>query len=326
MKTLHIANPAIEQISQTDLKNLQLERLRKILKWSFEKSLFFREKFLAKKISKEDLNLQTLDDLKKFPMTTQNELFETQAQDFLTLPFASLSRISLWKASAHMYTSGDIQRNIELAARYLVGIGVNRACVVGILGDLANRDLMDVVQASEILGATSVLLSGEFHRAKQLLDVSRPNILIGSAHDLLQFLESTQTNEKNFLSQFGVEKILCLHNFSGMNLFCKLQKKTSAQIFPAISSALFGTMGIFAPCADDGLSLHLQEDCFFPEILELPSEKIFSESQNCTGELVLTTLTAQAMPMIRVRTGQIVTKISSPCACGRTLVRVRLLE
>ena len=78
--------------------------------------------------------------------------------------------------------------------------------------------------------------------------------------------------------------------------------------------------GMLFQC-EEHMGQHLQEDYFYPEIIEFNSDRPIQED-NRMGELVVTTLAAEAMPLIRYRTGQAVSRITATCGCGRTLMRV----
>lgn len=85
-------------------------------------------------------------------------------------------------------------------------------------------------------------------------------------------------------------------------------------------SVELGMAGMLFDC-EARFGQHLQDDCFYPEIIEFSSDKTIEDSSKM-GELVVTTLTAEAMPLIRYRTGQAVMRIDEPCPCGRTLLRI----
>ena len=78
--------------------------------------------------------------------------------------------------------------------------------------------------------------------------------------------------------------------------------------------------GMIYQCSERS-GLHLQEDHYLAELLQFDSEEVLEENDHM-GECVITTLTAQAMPLIRYRTGQAVRRMSDPCKCGRTFIRI----
>ena len=157
------ANPQLEQMTHDELRALQLQRLKKTIAWAYEKSGIYKRKFDAAGVTPDDL--RTLDDISKFPFTTERELQEHSPHEFLTLPFSAISRISLWEHPTpiiRMYTARDIACNVEMMTRSLVAADITRASVVGVLGDLADSSLMDTQYALEVLGTTVVPLGTEY--------------------------------------------------------------------------------------------------------------------------------------------------------------------
>ena len=94
------ANPQLEQMSQDELRAMQLQRLKKTVAWAYEKSGIYRRKFDAASVKPEDI--RTLDDVTKLPFTTERELDEHSVHEFLTLPFSAISRVSLWEHPKHL--------------------------------------------------------------------------------------------------------------------------------------------------------------------------------------------------------------------------------
>ena len=94
---------------------------KKTIAWAYEKSGIYKRKFDAAGVTPDDL--RTLDDISKFPFTTERELQEHSPHEFLTLPFSAISRISLWEHPTpiiRMYTARDIACNVEMMTRSLV--------------------------------------------------------------------------------------------------------------------------------------------------------------------------------------------------------------
>lgn len=241
------ADEQMERIRREELELLQLERLKKIVAWAYEKSAFYQSSLQRHGITPDDI--QSLDDVDKLPFLTREELIGNEL-DFLTLPLSSVVRISCVGGITRFYTKGDIRNNVEMMIRCLIAADILRGSVIGIRGDLSDSRLLDVLYALESIGATVVL------------------------------------NEN-----FSVDTVVNLHEDT-------LTFKDFKLYMPPEGSWLY-------QC---GTSYHVQEDNFFVEIVD--------------GELVITTLTAQALPLIRYRTGQVAKKIFEPCPCNRTFTRI----
>ncbi len=309
------AKSEMERLSLEELRSLQFKRLKKTLIWAYEKSRFYQKKFRAAGITPSAL--ETLADIRKFPLTSYKELQETPASDLLTLPFSGLTRISLWEHPQpliRMYTSNDIAGNAELMTRALTAAGMNRASVVGILGDMADSGLMDAQYALEFIGATIVPLSTEYDRAVALINAAHPDTLFGSVRRVLRFAIQGQA-VGNDIAASAIRRVLCLNESIHNPLRNHIEKRTNAQVRDLFSSAEFGCIGMVFQC-ESCSGYHVQEDHFYPEIVSFGSNEVIADSSRM-GELVVTTLTAEAIPIIRGHTGQTVIGIDTPCSCGR---------
>ena len=307
----------LEKISSKKLEKLQLERLNKTVAWAGEKSAFYRDKFSQCDI--KNLTLKKLEDIRSFPFTTQQEYMSHSPYDFLALPLSRIVRISLWEHPdpiIKMYTDNDIARNLEAMNRLLSASGINRATVVGIIGDLADSGLMDIQYAAEFLGATVVMLSAEYERALKLMDATGIDVLVGSSRRILQLIVAAQANNKE-ITEYPVKTILCLNDMIQNPLKNHIAGRTNTEVVNLFSSSIFGSCGMMYQCGERCGS-HLQADMFYPELIMFGSDEAIEESGQ-VGELVITTLMSEAMPIIRYRTGQTVMLVDEQCACGRTL-------
>ena len=241
----------IESIRREELEILQLERLRKVIAWAYDKSAFYQRTFQTHGVKPEDI--QSLADVSKLPFLTRDELIGKEFE-LLTLPLSSIVRISRVGCLKKFYTRGDIRNNVEMMIRALMAADILRGSVVGIVGDLSDSRLLDALYALESIGAT-VALNEDF----------KAETVITLAEDTLTY--------KNF----------------------KLPAPPEGNLFYQCN---FGC--------------HVHEDNFLAEIV--------------SGELVITTLTAQALPLIRYRTGRRAKKICEPCPCGRTFTRILFMQ
>ena len=239
----------IEQIRREELEILQLERLKKIIAWAYDKSAFYKNAFRSHGVTPDDI--QSLVDVDKLPFLTREELRGNEFE-ILTLPLSSIVRISHLSGLTRFYTRSDVRNNVEMMVRCLMAAEVLRGSIVSLRGDLSDSRLLDVLYALESIGATVVLKEGF------------------SVDTVVELAEDTLT-------------------FKGFKLHA-----------PPEGSFLY-------QCRK---SYHVQEDNFLLEIV--------------SGELVITTLTAQAQPLIRYKTGQAAKKICEPCSCGRTFTRITL--
>ncbi len=320
------ANPSMEQIAPARLRELQRERLPKALRWAAEKCAHYRESFAARGLTGNALKeLKAAEDLQALPLLRPEEMAGQRAFDFLTMPLSSLLRISCMKAAGgegefvHFATNGDIAHNIEQVTRSLVACGLHNATLAAVLGDGADSRLMDVHYALEFIGAATMMLGSEAKSWPEKLAVVTPETLIGTPERILA-LDDALLEHGRGLSELPLARILCLHTAVPVaSTVASLNAMTSAKVYHMLALPELGTAAPFLPCEPGTLTFHLQEDYVLGEIVD----PVTLEPTESAGELVLTTLAAEAMPLVRLHTGLLVEPIPAPCACGRTLRRFR---
>lgn len=315
-----IANPAIEQMSREDMSELQLRKLQKRIEWAMEKSAFYYRKFTDAGISSKDI--KSLEDMAKLPFTTLDELQNVSIYNLLTLPLSAVLRISRLgynNSFIKMYTSGDLAYQIEMMTRVLVAQGLNSAAVAGLLGEASDSRLMDVQYALENMGVTVVLLGNNPENIRELMTTCHVDVLISDFKQVMQLVVMLQANNISADDLF-LPKIICMEEgLQNPNHFY-MEQRLQAETAMVYNSPALGCGGIMFPC-QEGEGFHIQEDYFYPEVVEYGTDRVITEPHKA-GELVLTPLAAEAMPIFRYRTGQVVMRLDEPCPCGRTLTRL----
>lgn len=315
-----IANPAIEQMSREDMSELQLKKLQKRVEWAMEKSAFYYRKFTDAGISSKDI--KSLEDMAKLPFTTLDELQSVSIYNLLTLPLSAVLRISRLgynNSFIKMYTNGDLAYQIEMMTRVLVAQGLNSAAVAGLLGEASDSRLMDVQYALENMGVTVVLLGNNPENIRELMTTCHVDVLISDFKQVMQLVVMLQANNISADDLF-LPKIICMEEgLQNPNHFY-MEQRLQAETAMVYNSPALGCGGIMFPC-QEGEGFHIQEDYFYPEVVEYGTDRVITEPHKA-GELVLTPLAAEAMPIFRYRTGQVVMRLDEPCPCGRTLTRL----
>lgn len=315
-----IANPAIEQMSREDMSELQLKKLQKRVEWAMEKSAFYYRKFTDAGISSKDI--KSLEDVAKLPFTTLDELQNVSIYNLLTLPLSGVLRISRLgynNSFIKMYTNGDLAYQIEMMTRVLVAQGLNSAAVAGLLGEASDSRLMDVQYALENMGVTVVLLGNNPDNIRELMSTCHVDVLISDFKQVMQLVVMLQANNISADDLF-LPKIICMEEGLQNPNHVYIEQRMQAETAMVYNSPALGCGGIMFPC-QEGEGFHIQEDYFYPEIVEYGTDRVITEPHKA-GELVLTPLAAEAMPIFRYRTGQVVMRLDEPCPCGRTLTRL----
>ncbi len=315
-----IANPAIEQMSREDMSELQLKKLQKRIEWAMEKSAFYYRKFTDAGVGRKDI--KSLEDMAKLPFTTLDELQNVSIYNLLTLPLSAVLRISRLgynNSFIKMYTSGDLAYQIEMMTRVLVAQGLNSAAVAGLLGEASDSRLMDVQYALENMGVTVVLLGNNPENIRELMTTCHVDVLISDFKQVMQLVVMLQANNISADDLF-LPKIICMEEGLQNPNHVYIKQRLQAETAMVYNSPALGCGGIMFPC-QEGEGFHIQEDYFYPEVVEYGTDRVITEPHKA-GELVLTPLAAEAMPIFRYRTGQVVMRLDEPCPCGRTLIRL----
>lgn len=317
------ANPEIETMDREELAALQLDRLKKTLRWAGEKSPFYRAKYEAAGVDVTEIS--TFEDFDRIPFLTSVELNSCAPFDRLTLPLSSVLRVASLpqgpgKEVLACYTNADIAANVSMMARALAAGGVTRASLVGVLGEMSDSRLLDLQYALELLGATVVPLGAQSGRWMTVLRAVGIDTIVSGAQLAMQLIIEAQA-EGGDLSDSPLRTVFLLTENGIQNPISRhIMMRLKTKVYSLYAPAELASAGMLYGCsAQQGQ--HLQEDMFYPELIAFGTQQPVREDGQM-GELVVTTLAAQAMPLIRYRTGQAVSFSREPCSCGRTFLRV----
>ncbi len=313
-----LADRQTEQISREELNILQLERLRKIVAWAYEKSNFYRQSFRKCGVVPEDI--QSLTDIQKLPLLSREEFSQVGAFEFLTLPLSGVVRINHNANGIDNFcTKDDIRNNVEMMIRCLAAADVLRGSLVGIPGDLSDGKFLDVLYALESIGATVIPFGGDENRWLDFTENFGTDTLIAAPQSVKRLNFLLQAKGKD-INDCTLTKIFCVDSDNITNTLRQdIGLKTSVKIFNLFTPCGMINGGIFCQCSAES-RYHIQEDFFLIELLKSDGDKIVAD--DCEGELTVTSLTAQALPLIRLRTGQFVRRINEKCTCGRTFTQI----
>ncbi len=316
------ANQKVEQMDKGTMREKQLELLKQQLRWAEEKSFFYQQSFEQAKVKADDL--QELEDLRKFPFLLSPQLHQVDSLDILTLPISGILRFNHMQQIAgeltKLYTQGDIAKNTEMMARCLVATGINKTSVVAVQGDLADSRVLDVQYALENIGATVVPMGSDYRQWLRLMELVSMDTIVTTPQLIMQLVIQLQATGKNIID-YPLDRVICMNPNGIQNPMQRhIQDRTRATVYNFYAAAELGTAGVLFQC-EAHAGQHIQEDFYYPEIINFNSDVPVTEP-NQMGELVVTTLQAEAMPLIRYRTGQAVSMVEETCECGRTLRRV----
>jgi len=307
-----------------ELKQLQLERLQSSLNRAYKNVSFYRKIFDEKKIVPEDVS--TLEQFKNLPFTLRKDLQSNYPYGLFAVPLREVVRIhttteTIDSPTVIGYTRNDLKNWGMLVARFLTAGGVTHDDVIQISFHYGLfTGAFGLHAGAERIGASVIPASSEnTDRQIRIMQDYRTTVLACTPSFALIFAER--------LNKLGVDpKTLTLKTglFGGEAWSENTRKEIEERLFiDAFDnygvSELMGP-GIAGECAAKN-GLHIFEDHFLPEIIDPKTGTLLPAGE--PGELVLTTLSREAFPLLRYRTGDITSLDYTPCECGRTLVRMK---
>src|SRR5271166_533787 len=321
---------ALETQSRADWDRLKLSLLQRHLHHAYQGSPYYRASFDAAGVHPDQV--KNLDDLRRFPFITKHTLRERQLAvpafgDLVAVPERDIVYISASSGStgiptASPFTAGDFEDWIDYEARQFWSSGMrpeDRYC------HSLNMSLFiggPCVLGAQKLGALSIhagTVSSE--RLLQLLKQFQATI-IWTTPSYAWYLGETAVKEGiDPKRDLAVRKIFVAGEPGGSipETRARIEESWGADVYD-----YYGLSDIFGSCAgmcEEKNGLHWAEDHILVEVLDPETQELVPEGGR--GEMVLTTLKKAARPMIRFRTGDIVSFTSEPCACGRTSTRLR---
>ncbi len=324
---MKIYDKKIETMSRTRMRALQLRRLKEIVAYAYGRVPFYRKKYDEAGVKPSDI--KTLEDINKLPFVTKADLRENYPYGMLAVPLSELARVhassgTSGKPTVVAYTKEDMEDWTECVARLVVAAGGRSDDIVQIcFGYGLFTGALGLHQGWERIGAAVIPAStGNTERQIMLLKDLKATAIVATPSYALHLAESMEKlgykpeDFKLRIGMFGSEA-------SSEEMHKELAEKL--HLFPTDNyglSELIGP-GVSGEC-DRKCGMHVNEDYFYPEIIDPVTLQPTDGSDY--GELVLTSLTKKSMPMIRYRTKDITKLDYTPCACGRTTVRMAKLK
>lgn len=294
----------IETASRDEIAALQLERMKWSLGHAYANSPFYKARFDAAGVHPDDL--RSLEDLRLFPFTGKADLRETYPFGMFAVPRDRVARLhassgTTGKPTVVGYTRGDIDNWAGLMARSIRASG-------GRAGDVAHVAYgyglftggLGAHYGAERLGCTVVPVSGGMtERQVTLITDFRPRIIMVTPSYMLSILD-----EFRRLGMDPRETSLAVGIF-GAEPWTNAMRREIEQAFDMHAVDIYGLSEVMGPgvaneCVETKDGLHVWEDHFYPEIVDPETGAVLPDGE--VGELVFTTLTKEALPIVRYRT------------------------
>lgn len=318
-----IWNRKYETMERSEMEQLQLELLQTTVNRAYRNVPFYHRKFEQLNLATEDV--QSLADIRKLPFTTKDDLRDGYPYEMFAVPLREIVRIhsssgATTKPIVVGYTRNDLKHWADQTARVMSAAGVTKDDVVQIAFDYGLfTGGFGMHYGAERLGASVIpVSSGNTERQVQIMQDFRSTALVSTPSFALYLAE--------VMSRLGVPAAglsLRVGLFGGEPMSEKVRAEIEARLGIVATdnygiSAVMGP-GIAGECElRDGL--HVNEDHFLVEIIDPETTRVLGEGEE--GELVITTLTKEGLPMIRYRTRDVTRITRGKCKCGRTAARI----
>jgi phenylacetate-CoA ligase len=312
-----------ECISRDTLKQLQLERLQATVLRVYMNVPFYRKKFDELGIDPDAF--RTLEDLSKLPFTSKDDLRMSYPYGMFAVPMREVVRVQASSGTTGMptavgYTRNDIKIWSNLAARILVAGGVTQNDIVQIAFDYGLfTGALGLHYGAERLGASVIPISSVNARrqVKIMQDFKTTSLMCTPNYALLiaDAIMETGINVNSLSLKYGL---------FGAEPWSESMRQELQDKLKIIATDNYGLSEVMSPGVagecPERKGLHINEDHFLVEVVD--PETLLPLPEGNTGELVITTLTKEAFPVIRFRTRDLTSLITDPCPCGRTFVRM----
>jgi phenylacetate-CoA ligase len=318
-----IWNRRCETMARPDMEQLQIERLQAAVNRAYRNVRFYHRQFVANELEPEDIT--SLDDLRRLPFTTKDDLRAAYPYEMFSVPLREIVRVhsssgTTGRATAVGYTRNDLKTWAELVARVISAGGVTKHDVVQItFGYGLFTGGFGLHQGAERVGASVIPVSaGNTQRQIQIMQDYRTTALIGTpsyALHVAEVMEEMGVDPKTLHLRLGL--------FGGEPFSEKMRQEIEARL-NILATDNYGLSEVMGPGVSGECEytcgMHINEDHFLVEVVNQDTlEQVpFGEE----GELVVTTLTKEGMPLIRYRTRDLTTLVQEPCKCGRTTLRM----
>ncbi len=318
-------HPASEPdyIAVAELRKLQLQRLKAVVTRAWQQVKLFRTRMDELGLTPDDL--LSLDDIRRLPFTTKSDLRDTYPFGLIASPMEDVVRLHVssgttGKPIVVAYTKEDLDVWTSVAVRCLAGCGLHRGDVIQVAyGYGLFTGGLGAHYGAEALGATVVPASaGKADRQIMLMKDFGVTAMCCTPSYFLHLIECAEAMGIDLKELpiragiFGAEPWT-----EGMRK--RIEKTSGIEAFDIYGLSEIIGPGVGCECRQHQ-GLHIFEDHFYPEIVNTETGEPLPDGSE--GELVLTTLNKQAMPMIRYRTRDITRILPGRCECGRTLRRI----
>jgi phenylacetate-CoA ligase len=317
-----IWNHEYETMKRDELRELQFKRLQMSLRWAYDNVPFHRDRWMAQKLKPADV--RSLEDIVKLPFMQKNDFREAYPYGLFALPLEKVLRIhassgTISNPAVVGYSRGDLSTWAELCARVAVAGGARSHDVAQIAFGYGLMTGGFGMQAGlERIGATVIPAStGNTQRQLHIMRDFKTTVLLGTPSYARHLADSAAD------LGYDLETLNLRVGLFGSEPWTNQMREDIERRLHLSASDIYGVSEVIGPgisyeCWNkDGL--HVNEDHFLVEVVDPQTGEAVPDGKE--GELVFTSLTKEALPVIRYRTGDLASISYRPCPCGRVFAR-----
>jgi len=324
LSSVRIWDPVHECMDRGELKELQLQRLRQTLDRIYHHVPCYQDKLGSCGFHPQDL--KDLGDLGQLPFTDKEDLRRNYPYGMFAVPLRDVVRIhsssgTTGKPTVVGYSRQDLEVWTELVARFMTAAGVTNEDIVHIaFGYGLFTGAFGLHYGAERIGASVIpMSSGNTEKQLMIMQDYRSTALVCTPSYALTMADR--------LERLGIDrKTMALRvGLFGAEPWSEEMRRELEERLDIIATDNYGLSEVMGPgVAGECLcrcGMHISEDHFIAEIIDPETGEVLPEGS--VGELVLTSISKEAFPMLRYRTRDITCLDTAPCDCGRTHVRMR---
>lgn len=317
-------NEEFETLPRPALEALQLKRLRNVLERVYANVPLYRASLDAAGSSPGDV--RSLADLQRLPFTTKQDMRDSYPYALFSAPLEEIVRIhassgTTGKPTVVGYTRHDIEVWTELMARALATAGAHRGDIIhNAYGYGLFTGGLGVHNGAERLGASVIPISGGNTKRQIMIMQDFGSTVLTCTPSYALFMAEEARAEG-----VDIRKLKLRVGIFGAEPWSAAMRSEIEEKLGLTALDIYGLSEIMGPgvaqeCFEGKNGLHIWEDHFLPEIINPETGERLPEGEQ--GELVITTITKQGIPLIRYRTRDITSITYEPCVCGRTHARI----
>ncbi|MEA5114631.1 MAG: phenylacetate--CoA ligase [Geobacteraceae bacterium] len=317
-------NEEFETLPRPALEALQLKRLKTMLERVYSNVPFYKEKFASLGIRPE--SVKTLEDLRSLPFTVKQDMRDAYPYGLFSSRMEEIVRIhassgTTGKPTVVGYTKKDIETWSELMARSFVSAGVHR-------GDIIHNSYgyglftggLGAHYGAEKLGASVIPMSGGNTKRQILIMKDFGSTVLTCTPSYSLFLAEAAKDEGVDFRSLSLRVGIFGAEPWSESMRLEIEEKLNISAIDIYGLSEIMGPGVAIECQEAKCGLHVWEDHFIPEIINPETCEPMPEGEK--GELVITTITKEGIPLVRYRTRDITSISYEPCPCGRTHARL----